>query len=92
MVTRTTHKVTLYGHCLFCYPLRASLYGCVLAQNRLTESTYQLNIVPKLAYRLLHLQNKAVAEFRTNIKSFSQLLCELSFQKAVKRELYVLKF
>jgi len=76
MVTRTTDNVTLYGHCLFCYPLRASLYGCVLAQNRPTESTYKLNIVLKLAYRLLHLQNKAIAECMTYIKSFSQLLCE----------------
>jgi hypothetical protein len=52
------------------------LYGCVLAQNRLTESTYQLNIVPKHAYRLLHPQNKAIAERMAYIKSFSQLLCE----------------
>jgi len=83
MVTRTTHNVTLYGRCLFCYPLRASPYGCVLAQNRLTESTYQLNIVPKLVYRLLHLQNKVSAECMTHIKSFSQLISEQSFQKPV---------
>jgi hypothetical protein len=79
----------LYGHCLFCCPLRDFLYGCVLAQNRPTESTYQLNIVPKLAYRLLHLQNKVIAACMTYIKSFSQLLCEQSFQEAVNtRALY----